>query len=140
MTQPSSTRMGSSSARSSASGVSVQPGPCTSASSSTNRTPRRAATARPSVVLPFPLAEAMIATRRTGQPYLSADERSEGSPFGVDHHARASAMRREALGDGLEVGDLPERLDRQVEPYALLARAPQRDRRAAGEHHACPAD
>ncbi len=59
--------MGVTSARRSSSDVSVQFGPCTSASSSTNGTSRRAASARPSVVLPLPLAEAMTATRRTAQ-------------------------------------------------------------------------
>src|SRR5688572_30832751 len=63
ITQPSPASIGSTSARSSSSGVSTQPGPCTSASSSTNGTSRRLASARPNVVFPFPLALARTATR-----------------------------------------------------------------------------
>jgi hypothetical protein len=50
--------------RSSSSGVSVQFGPWTSASNSTNGAPSRSARARSTVVFPLPLALAMIATRR----------------------------------------------------------------------------
>ena len=48
--------------RSSSSGVSVQFGPCTSASSSMYGTPSCSASARPIVDLPLPLAEAVTAT------------------------------------------------------------------------------
>jgi flavin reductase (DIM6/NTAB) family NADH-FMN oxidoreductase RutF len=64
ITQPSEATIGARARFSSSSGVSLQFGPCTSASSSTNGTPRCAASARPSRVLPLPLAEAMIATLR----------------------------------------------------------------------------
>src|SRR3954454_2212607 len=122
MTQPSSARIGCSVAPSSSSGVSVQPGPWTSASSSTKRTPRRAATARPSVVLPLPLAEAMIATRRTPRAYLSAGQR----------HGRAAAVRGQALeGLGRDVAG-----HRDLEPLALLARLPHGHGRAVVEDDA----
>src|SRR4051812_34764734 len=122
MTQPSSAMIGARIARSSSSGVSVQPGPWTSASSSTKRTPRRAARARPTVVLPLPLAEAMIATRRTPRAYLSADQ----------PHRGAAAVGGQALeGLGRDVSGRPD-----LELLALLARPPQRHRGAVVEDHA----
>jgi hypothetical protein len=62
ITQPSVATNGVTRAQSSAAVASVQPGPRLSASSSTNGTPSRAARARPTVVFPHPLAEAITAT------------------------------------------------------------------------------
>src|SRR5438477_11264888 len=64
--------MGSTSARRPSSEISVQLGPCTSASSSTNGTPSRSASCLPTVVLPLPLALAVTETRLTGAKRLDA--------------------------------------------------------------------
>ena len=136
ITQPSLRTIGSTIARSSSSGVSVQSGPCTSASSSTKRTPSRAASARPRVVLPLPLAEAMMATRRIG-PSVPG---SQGIDTATDVQPRCGASRS-SLGLDLALRQLlGERLDGDVEPLALLAAAPERDRLAVGEHDPHPAE
>src|SRR5262245_45349282 len=69
MTHPSDERIGSIIARSSASGVSAQPGPWTSASNSTNGTSSLRASSRPKVVFPLPLALAITATLRTTKQF-----------------------------------------------------------------------
>ena len=65
ITHASPATIGSTRRRSSAASSSVHPACQWIASSSTNGTPSRAASSRPKVVFPHPLAVAMIATRRT---------------------------------------------------------------------------